>query len=82
LEGERRHLRQEIILGEYDKNTGEHKFVDYRLKLPSRSLSEFMHWVYRYMDKAEILSPPKLVKEHFQAAQFLFDRYSHGPNHP
>jgi hypothetical protein len=78
LEGERRHINQKIILGEQDKNSGEYKFIEYHLELPPRSLGEFIRWVYRYMDKAEILSPPELIKQHCQAAQFLFDRYFHG----
>ncbi|MBD2666243.1 hypothetical protein B6N60_04855 [Richelia sinica FACHB-800] len=75
LEGERRHLNQKIILGETDKNTGEYKFIEYHVKLPPRSLDEFLYWVYRYMDKAEILSPTELREQHRQAGQALFNRY-------
>ncbi|MFM6106736.1 MAG: helix-turn-helix transcriptional regulator [Sphaerospermopsis kisseleviana] len=75
LEGERRHLNQKIILGEIDKNNGEYKFIEYHVELPPRSLGEFIRWVYRYMDKAEILSPPELIKQHSQAAQNLYNRY-------
>lgn len=75
LEGERRHLHQKIILGELDRNTGEYKFIEYHIKLPPRSLNEFIRWVYRYMDKAEILFPPELREQHRQTVQSLFNRY-------
>jgi hypothetical protein len=43
--------------------------------LPPRSVNQFSFWVYRYLDKAEVLSPPQLVKQHRQAAQALYARY-------
>ncbi len=75
LEGELRHLNQQIILGQIDKTIGEYQFIDYIIKLPPRSLNEFSLWVYRYMDKAVVLSPSELVEKHCQAAQALFYRY-------
>lgn len=75
VEGERRHPNQKIVVGEPDKNTGEYKFIEYSIKLPPRSLNEFIQWVYRYMDKAQILSPPELIKQHHQLAQNLYNRY-------
>ncbi|AFY51314.1 hypothetical protein Nos7524_5624 (plasmid) [Nostoc sp. PCC 7524] len=77
LEGERRHLRQKITKGPINKITGEYTFVEYAVDLPPRSLDEFSLWVYRYMDKVEVLSPPELVEKHRQAAQLLFSRYFH-----
>ncbi len=75
LEGERRHLYQKITPGVIDKSTGEYTFIEYAVNLPPRSLNEFIFWVYRYMDKAEILSPPELIKQHSQAAKNLYNRY-------
>ncbi|MEI6443775.1 MAG: WYL domain-containing protein [Nostocales cyanobacterium ELA583] len=80
LEGELRHLHQTIIPGQIDKTTGEYKFIDYTIQLPPRSLNEFSLWVYRYMDKAVILSPPELVEKHHQTAQALLSRYLHADN--
>lgn len=77
LEGERRHLYQKITPGVIDKTTGEYTFIEYAVNLPPRSLNEFSFWVYRYMDKAEVLSPPQLVEKHRQSAQALLDRYFH-----
>jgi hypothetical protein len=76
LEGERRHLHQKITTGLIDK-TGQHTCIEYAVDLPPRSLNEFSRWVHRYMDKAEVLSPPQLVEQHRQSAQALFDRYFH-----
>ncbi|AFZ61253.1 WYL domain-containing protein [Anabaena cylindrica FACHB-243] len=76
LEGERRHLYQKITSGLIDK-TGQHTYIEYAVDLPPRSLNEFSLWVYRYMDKAEVLSPPQLVEQHRQSTQALFDRYFH-----
>lgn len=77
LEGDRRHPHQKITTGLIDK-TGQHTYIEYTVDLPPRSLNEFSRWVYRYMDKAEILSPPQLVEQHRQSTQALFDRYFHG----
>ena len=77
LEGERRHLYQKITPGVIDKTTGEYTFIEYAVNLPPRSLNEFSFWLYRYMDKAEVLSPPQLVEQHRQSAQALLDRYFH-----
>ncbi len=75
LEGERRHLHQKITPGLIDKITGKYAYIEYAVDLPPRSLNEFSVWVFRYMDKAEMLSPPQLVEEHRQSAQALFERY-------
>ncbi|MFM9160145.1 MAG: WYL domain-containing protein, partial [Dolichospermum sp.] len=73
LEGERRHIRQKITTGCIEN--GEYSYIEYAVDLPGRSLNEFSRWVYRYMDKAQVLSPPKLVAEHYKYAQVLLDRY-------
>ena len=75
LEGECRYPRQKINPGPKDKMTGEAAYVDYTVTLPPRSLQEFGRWIYRYMDKAQVLSPPDLVEMHRQAARNLSDRY-------
>jgi WYL domain len=77
LEGERRHCKQTISPGIIDKTTGKPSYVIYTIDLPSRSLDEFSFWVYRHMDKAQMLSPSALVDKHRQAAQALAARYSH-----
>ena len=75
LEGDRRHPRQKIRQG--PKNSfGKVAYVDYQIDLPERSLNEFSLWVNRYMDSAQVLSPPSLVEKHRQAARDLADRYS------
>lgn len=73
LEGERRHPRQKITTGCIEN--GQYSYIEYAVDLPGRSLNEFSRWVYRYMDKAQVLSPPKLVAEHRKYAQALLDRY-------
>jgi predicted DNA-binding transcriptional regulator YafY len=75
LEGERRHPNQKIVKGPIESN-GEYRHVDYLIKLPRRSFAEFSRWVYRYMGKALVLSPPELVEKHRQEAQALASRYS------
>lgn len=74
-EGERRHPKQKITPGAIDVNTGKSHYVDYTVALPPRSLDEFILWVYRYMDKAQILAPQELLEKHHQAAQALVARY-------
>ncbi|WP_333466085.1 hypothetical protein [Microcoleus sp. T3_B1] len=44
--------------------------------MPDRSENEFSLWVQRYMDSAQVLSPPSLVEKHRQAAKDLVARYS------
>lgn len=75
LEGDRRHPTQKIRRGPKD-SAGDYKYVDYQVKLPPRSLGEFMRWVYRHMHNAKVLSPPELVAQHRQAAKALCDRYN------
>ncbi len=76
LEGELRHPQQKVIAGNVDETTGKPVYVDYIIKLPARSLDEFSFWVYRYMDKAVVLSPSALVEKHRQAAQALVTQYT------
>ncbi len=58
-----------------DVNTGKPRYINYSVALPPRSLDEFILWVYRYMDKAQIITPKKLVEKHKQAAQALVKKY-------
>lgn len=76
LEGERRHPKQTITRGIIDKTTGKYSYVIYTIDLPPRSIEEFSLWVYRHMDKAQMLSPSALVDKHRQAAIALAARYS------
>ncbi len=76
LEGDRRHPRQRILPGPKDSITGQLAYVDYMVKLPPRSLQEFVLWVYRHMDNAQVISPPDLVEKHSQAAKALVTRYT------
>jgi hypothetical protein len=77
LEGERRHPKQKIDSGPIDPHTRKPSYVKYTVNLPSRSLEEFIIWVYRYMDNAELICPNELVEKHAQAAQRLVQRYAH-----
>jgi hypothetical protein len=76
LEGDRRHPRQKKIKEGPRDSFGNLLYVDYQIDLPDRSLNEFSLWVNRYMDSAQVLSPPSLVEKHRQAARDLADRYS------
>lgn len=73
LEGEQRHPQQTIHKGKGAK--GEVTHVDYTIKLPERSLDEFVRWVNRFMQYAQVLTPPELVEKHQAAAQQLLSRY-------
>ncbi|MCC5605200.1 WYL domain-containing protein, partial [Nostoc sp. CHAB 5714] len=73
-EGEKRHKSQKISFGAKTPD-GKPSYLDYRLKLPSRSLTEFSRWVYRFMGSAQFLTPKELVEKHKQAAQELLARY-------
>ena len=75
LEGSRRHPRQKIKEGPRD-SFGNLLYVDYQIDLPDRLENEFSLWVQRYMDSAQVLSPPSLVEKHRQAAKDLVARYS------
>ncbi len=50
-------------------------YVDYSIDLPSRSLNEFMIWVQKHGDKAEIIFPLQLAKKHYENAKALVKRY-------
>lgn len=75
LEGELRHLKQVITPGLVDRKTGDYSYIDYQVSLPPRSLNEFSLWVNRFLDKAQVLSPPQLVEKHRLSAQALVSRY-------
>lgn len=75
-EGERRHAKQKIVLGPPDPITGDPAYLDYRVKLPDRSLEEFRHWVSKHLDNAQILAPPALVAKQYEAARRLVGRYT------
>ena len=74
LEGDRRHPTQKIRRGPKD-SYGTTTYVDYTVILPPRSKKEFLLWVYRHLDNAQILSPPDLVEQHRTAAIALVARY-------
>ncbi|MBD2482815.1 YafY family protein [Planktothrix sp. FACHB-1365] len=73
LEGDRRHIRQQIKVIK-DKQ-GKLLSVDYKINLPSRSLNEFMIWVNKYLNLAQVLSPPELAQKQYQAACQMVERY-------
>lgn len=71
LEGDRRHPKQKV-----EKRTkGKEVYVNYKIKLPARSLNEFCYWVHRFMHYAQIIAPQSLVEQHHQAALALVKRY-------
>jgi len=74
-EGELRHLKQKIVSGPVDETTGKPNYADSTVTLPPRSLNEFSFWVYRYLDKAQVLSPTQLVEKHYQGAYALLRNY-------
>lgn len=75
LEGEQRHDSQKIKKGPVDPITNEPTYVDYRVMLPARSLTEFCRWVNRFMHRAKILTPADLAEKHRQAAIELVELY-------
>lgn len=78
LEGDCRHIHQKVRSGPKDRITQQPLYVDYSVPLPPRSFSEFMLWVHRYMNSAQVLSPPQLAEQHRQAALALVQRYKLG----
>lgn len=74
LEAEKRHPSQKIHEGSKTQD-GKPAYVDYKVKLPPRSLKEFSHWVYRFMGSAQFLEPLEMVEKHKQVAQELLARY-------
>lgn len=77
-EGECRHPRQKVRDHSKDRPVGEEAFVDYEVRLPERSLDEFLLWVNKYGGNACVLSPPQLVERHRQVAKALGNRYGLG----
>ncbi|PSB21313.1 WYL domain-containing protein [Phormidesmis priestleyi ULC007] len=80
VEGNYRHPHQKILLGAINPETDEPEYVDYQIKLPSRSLQEFGFWLCRYMEHVQILAPASLAQQHYAAAQTLVKRYSERNN--
>ncbi|NJK60687.1 MAG: WYL domain-containing protein [Oscillatoriales cyanobacterium SM2_1_8] len=54
---------------------GKPHHLDFGVKLPPRSLAEFLQWVNRFLDRACILTPSDLAAQHLAAAQQLIMRY-------
>jgi hypothetical protein len=73
-EGEKRHRSQKIKDGKKDSH-GLPTHIDYEVILPPRSLNEFMFWVNRFMDAAQIILPSELADLHLQKARGIVDRY-------
>jgi hypothetical protein len=71
-EGEKRHPSQKIKDGKKD-DYGQPKYVDYCVTLPPRSVNEFMFWVYRFMDSAQVIAPDHLVETQRKKAQAILD---------
>jgi WYL domain len=76
LEGDRRHPKQKINPVKDRNNNNKLLYVDYTISLPERSLGEFLRWVFRFMNHAQILEPASLVEQHRLAAKELCDRYN------
>ncbi|MDY6783769.1 MAG: WYL domain-containing protein [Cyanobacteriota bacterium] len=74
-EGELRHPRQKLRRGPKDAQTGQLDYLDYAIALPQRSLNEFGLWLQRYGDKVQVISPPDLVRQHYETARSLLQRY-------
>ncbi|MDB9510891.1 WYL domain-containing protein [Kamptonema animale CS-326] len=75
LEGDRRHPRQKIRPGKKDAVTGDFAYVDYEVMLPPRALKEFILWVFKHANHAQVLSPPSLVEQHRDAMNAAAARY-------
>jgi hypothetical protein len=73
-EGDRRHPTQKIKLGQKDAS-GRPQFLDYSVRLPPRSIGEFVHWVNRFLGNAVIRSPQAVVEVHRNLAKQLAERY-------
>ncbi|NJK39896.1 MAG: WYL domain-containing protein [Oscillatoriales cyanobacterium SM2_3_0] len=73
-EGAVRHPKQQIKPGP-KTDQGELEYIEYHVKLPERSFDEFLHWVNKYMNLAQVLSPFELVKKHAENAEKLAERY-------
>ncbi|MGQ9870260.1 WYL domain-containing protein [Leptodesmis sp.] len=71
LEGDRRHPNQKLHKGQH-KGT---RFVDFRVRLPERSLNEFSRWVHRFAHAAKVLAPAELVAKHREDARKLEQLY-------
>jgi predicted DNA-binding transcriptional regulator YafY len=74
-EGELRHPKQKLRRGPKDPETGQPEYLDYAIALPQRSVKEFGVWLQRYMDKVQVLSPPELVRQHYESARSLLQHY-------
>lgn len=73
-EGERRHHTQRIRAGKRD-DLGRMSYLDYEVTLPPSSVNEFMLWVNRFMDAAQIISPPVLIDRHLAQARGIVAKY-------
>lgn len=74
LEGENRHCSQVIRRGPKN-HLGQLTYVDYQVSLPSRSLPEFLLFINRFMESAQILEPQQLGDDHYRKAQNLVNIY-------
>jgi predicted DNA-binding transcriptional regulator YafY len=74
-EGELRHPRQKLRRGPKDTQTGQLNYLDYAIALPERSLKEFGLWLQRYGNQVQVVSPPELVRKHYETARALLQRY-------
>ena len=74
VEGDRRHPRQKVR-PKKDAVTGDLTYVDYEVMLPPRALKEFILWVFKHANHAQVLSPPTLVEQHREAMKAAAARY-------
>lgn len=63
----------------WGSSTGEGRdWLDFRVRLPRRSIAEFGRWVRRYGSDAVVLEPPELVAQFRQMAIALAQAYGVG----
>ncbi|NJN76804.1 MAG: WYL domain-containing protein [Synechococcaceae cyanobacterium RL_1_2] len=71
IEAVKRHPTQTLDISPTKGPDGEPTHVDFRIKLPPRSLDEFHLWMVKYGAAAQVLSPPVLKEKHAQWVQSL-----------
>jgi hypothetical protein len=74
-EGQARHPRQKLKNAKLDPKTKKLLSIDYHIDLPERSVNEFLWWVQRYLEYAQILSPSQLAERHYKSALALVEQY-------
>ncbi|MFM7789162.1 MAG: hypothetical protein ACKO90_13780 [Microcystis panniformis] len=71
-----RSRQSQISNPQIDSQTKILNSIDYYIALPSCFLAEFLWWVQRYLEQAQILFSPEMAEKHQRSAQMLVARYS------